>query len=177
MKLNQEIIHQISNKIKVGIYAKVAARTEGIHEDTFYRWKAAGKEIRKRVVNKEGETIEEEFDKLNETEKLKYEFYESLGQSDAEAETVLIAKIQRATDDDWKAALQILQRRFPKRWASKEYLHVDSDPDNKPDELREFEDEFLKDVPADKMVDLANGMEELIKNASTNGKHAPKDKG
>ena len=177
MKLNQEIINQISNKIKVGIYAKVAARAEGITERTFYRWKLEGEELLKRVTNKEGDIPEEEFAKLTETEMLKCQFCQSIDRSDAEAESVLIAKIQRATDDDWKAAEAILSRRFPERWAKKDYLHVEGEIDNKPDQLKEFEEEFLADIPASKMVDLANGMEELIKNASSNGKHASQDKG
>ena len=177
MKLNNQIIEEISKKLKIGMYAKVAARAEGISERTYYRWKTEGDELLKQVLDNDGEIIDREFKKLTDTEKLKIQFCQSIDRSDAEAESILVATIVSAAQDDWKAALQILQRRFPERWASKEYFHVDGGITEKPNMLKEFEDEFFGNVPESGMKNLVKEMGRLIKDASTNEKHASKAKG
>ena len=78
MKLSQELIDEICKKLKVGIYAKVAAEAEGITETTYYRWKAQGEQILKEITDKDGEKVKSKYNKLSETDKLKVEFVESV---------------------------------------------------------------------------------------------------
>lgn len=165
MKLNEVIIEEISKKLKAGIYAKVAARAEGITERTFQRWKSEGKAILERITNKDGEIIDKEWEKLTHPEKLKCHFCQSLDRSDAEGETVLVASIYSHIKDDWRAAELILSRKWPERWAKKEYLHVDQETIEKPDELQEIEDDIFEGIPESKRGAVIKEMTEAIEGA------------
>ena len=165
MKLNQTIIEEISKKLKAGIYAKVAARTEGITERTFHRWKAEGEALLERVTDKDGEIIDKEYGKLNETEKLKCQFCQSIDRSDAEGEAVLVAAIYSQIKDDWRAAEAILSRRFPERWAKKDFLRVDQEVVDKPDDLQEIEDDIFEGIPESKRGAVIKEMNRAIEGA------------
>ena len=178
MRLNKTLIKSISTNLEKGMYAKSAARSEGISERIYYRWKEEGDALIKSVLNDDLEIDEKEFNKLTDTQKLKIQFCQSIDLSTAKGEIALVDIIYKAAKKDWKAALQILQRRHPKLWANKDYLHVDQEVTNKPSKLKEIEDKYFKDVPESKMKELTKGMQELIKNASNGtGEHTPGAKG
>jgi len=117
--------------------AKYAAQAEGISERVFYKWKAEGEALLERIADKDGEIIQAEYDKLNETQKLEVQFIQSVGRSEEEREAILVARIMAATEEDRKAAMQILQRRFLERWANKDYPHIDQEVNGQPDKLKE----------------------------------------
>ena len=169
MKLNKIIIEEIAKKLQTGCPAKYAAQAEGIAESTFYKWKADGELILERVTDKDGERIEEEWEKLNETEKLKSEFSESIRTSIAQGHVVLVASIYSQIKDGWKAAMEILSRRFPSEWAKKDYLHVDQEISKSPDKLKEIEDDIFEGIPESKRGDVIKSMAEAIEGAR-NGK-------
>ena len=91
MRLNQTLIEAMGKKLETGCPAKHAIQAEGIHEATFYRWKAEGEEIFKKVTDKDGEYVPKEYGKLNETQKLKCEVCESIRTSIAKGHAVLVA--------------------------------------------------------------------------------------
>ena len=171
MKLNDQIIVEISKKLKTGIPAKWAAQAEGITERTYHHWKSEGEEIFNKVTDKDGEIIQSKYKKLNETENLKFLFFRSISQSIAEGHSVLVAAVYSHIKDDWKAAMEILSRRFPKEWAKRDHLHVEQEVTEKPNKLKELEDKHFKDVPKSKMKEVISDMEKVIEGAR-NGKPA-----
>jgi len=175
MKLNAEIIEAIGKKLQTGCPAKYAAMSEGITEACFYLWKADGKLIHERVTDKEGELKEKEYKKLMDTEKLKFEFFESISRSIAQGHVVLTAAIYSQIKDDWKAALEILSRRFPKDWAKRDQLHIDQVVEEKPNKLKEIEDEVFEGIPAKNRKEVIEKMSGVIEEAR-NGKNPGKTK-
>ncbi len=169
MKLNENIIEEIGKKLKTGCPVKYAAQAEGIAEWTFYRWKSEGEAILERITDKDGERIEKKWDKLTDFEKLKCEFCESITRNIAEGHAVLVASVYSHIPKDWKAAMEILARRFPNEWAKKDFLHVDGEITEKPDDLKEIEDDIFEGIPESKRGDVIKSMTEAIEGAR-NGK-------
>ena len=46
------------------------------------------------------------------------EFYEAVIRAEAEVEAEMIKRWRDKTDEDWKAAMHYLARRFPDRWSA-----------------------------------------------------------
>lgn len=51
---------------------------------------------------------------------LYYNFWKDVKQAEAESEYDLVSTVALASKIDWKAAIELLQRRFPDRWAKKD---------------------------------------------------------
>jgi hypothetical protein len=165
MKLNHDLIDAISKKLRTGMAAKWACQAEGIHEATFYRWKAEGEQLLKTVTDKDGEKIKSKYEKLNEMEKLKLEFLESVRQSTAEGHAVLVASVYSHIKDDWRAAMELLARRWPRDWGRKDHLHLEAEVEEKPNRLKEIEDEYLADIPESKIKDVAKTFMDAVEKA------------
>ena len=67
--------------------------------------------------------------------------------------------------DDWRAAESILSRRFPDEWAKKNYLYVDQQITEKPNKLKEIEDDIFEGVPASKRKEVLKDMQKVIEGA------------
>jgi transposase len=52
------------------------------------------------------------------------EFFTALEKAEAEAEASIHGKILRHMDKQWTACAWMLERRWPKRWAKREYLEA-----------------------------------------------------
>ena len=81
-KLTPELTENICKKLKTGIYAKVAAESEGITEKTFYNWLERGE----RALE-----LAEKDIKYPESEEIFLQFLQSVRQATAEGEVVLVA--------------------------------------------------------------------------------------
>ncbi len=93
-KLTPELRDRIVDYISQGNYIEIAARACGINDSTFWDWM------------KKGETAASG----------KYrDFWEAVRSADAHLESSLVRDI--ASDDDYKAKLEVLQRRFRERWS------------------------------------------------------------
>ena len=169
MKLDEKIIKDICKELEKGKYAKSAALGCGITERTYYRWKEDGEEILRSISDKDGVIDKDKYNKLEKTLKLKCQFCQSIAESEAKGENTLVGYIFDAAKKDWKAAMQLLARKFPDRWANKDFLKLEGEIENKPNKLKELEDEFFSDIPEEKMKDVAKEIQGVIKNAS-NGK-------
>jgi len=165
MKLTDKIIISLSKKLRTGVYARLAAESEGIDESTFYRWKKQGEKIFESVTDKNDEIDRLLWNSLTKTQKLKCKFYKSIRQSTAIGELVLVDKIIAHTDTDWRAALEILARRFPQRWGKRDYMRVDSEIAHKENKLKEFEDEYLSDIPPVVIKEAAKSFANIIEKA------------
>ena len=161
MKLSNQVVDEIVKSIKTGMYIKDAVQIAGVSKKTFYLWKEQGEKIDTRCVNDEGEIIQKEYKKLSKSEKLKLHFLHSVRQAEAQAKQVLVAAVFSHIRDDWRAAMEMLARRFPEDWAKKEYMDFKGnfEYDRGAQKLKEFEDQY-KDVPRSTMSEIA---EDLVK--------------
>lgn len=94
-KFTDDIRKRIVGTLKAGNYATVAARFAGISSTTFHRWMRKGKAQAKGPFR---------------------EFYNEVEQALAFAETRAVAHVVKEFEDDWRAALSYLERKFPRRW-------------------------------------------------------------
>jgi len=175
MRLSEILIDDIAKKLKTGMSAKAAARAEGVSESIFYSWKAEGKTIAGKVRDKEGEIIEKEHKKLSDMQKLKLEFSESISRATAQGQAILAAAMFSAITEDWRAAESILSRRFPKDWAKRDNLHVDQVVEERPNKLKEIEDEIFEGIPSKNRKEVIEKMSGVIEEAR-NGKSISKAK-
>lgn len=117
-KLTEKKIEDICKRLRAGWYAKVAAASVGIGKSTYYRWIERGKKAL---------ALEEEGKKVPESEKIYRDFWDSVRQSDAVGEGMLVTAIFSKIKEDWRAALEILSRKYPKRWGRKESIKVEKE--------------------------------------------------
>ena len=145
-KLTEEVIKDIAKKLRVGNYMKTVAISIGVSERTFYYWVDRGEKANKLAEAGQKVPIEE---------KIYLQFLQSIRQAEAEAEIVIVAQIFSQIPKDWKAGLELLARKYPERWARKDYVDfrgsIDQGPDKRQEALNEFEDMF-KDVPRAKLA-------------------------
>jgi hypothetical protein len=57
------------------------------------------------------------------------QFFHATTRAIAESEEQLVGDIQDQTPKDWRAAIELLQRRFPQRWSKKTNVDVTSGGD------------------------------------------------
>ena len=94
-KLTPELIDTICSYVRVGMKYKDAARAAGIGESTFYNWRVKGEHAKSGVYK---------------------EFVESLSEANAQAKLVLVSRVHKASENDWRAAMSILEHRWPQDW-------------------------------------------------------------
>jgi hypothetical protein len=85
----------VCDVVRKGNFLTTAAKAAGISADALNDWK------------NRGETGEEPY----------ATFLAELEAADMECEKALVAKVMAASDDDWRAAAMILERRYPERWS------------------------------------------------------------
>lgn len=99
-KLNPETTSTIVTLIRAGNTVEVAADAAGINRATFFDWMDRGTRTAAR-------------------DRPYREFREQVERARAEAETILVAQIQKAARaGSYRAASWLLERRFPERWAT-----------------------------------------------------------
>jgi len=99
-KLTSELHEQIVKYVEAGNYNKVACQAVDISEVTYYDWL------------KRGEAGEEPFLK----------FLKSIRGAEARAEIRNVTMINIAAKKDWRAALEMLARKYHKRWGLKKQI-------------------------------------------------------
>ena len=158
-KLTPEIKEEITKRLKVGCYAKMAAAAIGICERTYYYWLERGEKALK---------LKEIGRKVPQEEKIFLQFLQSVRQSEAEGEVALTAMIFSQAKDDWRAAMELLSRKYPERCARKEYLDfkgsMDQGPDKCEEALNEFEEMFA-DVPKGQLSKIISETNEKLREA------------
>jgi len=87
-KLTTEVQERLGQAIRMGLTHKEAAAYAGIGERTFYDWMR---------------------DKAH--------FAQFINAREGEGQATLLALIQRAAKEDWRAAAWILEHRWPEEWA------------------------------------------------------------
>jgi transposase len=99
VELTQAVQDRVCNAIKGGNYYEAACEAAGIGYSTFRRWMISGEKQKKGPFRA---------------------FWEAVRKAEAEAEVLLVLQWQAKTPEDWRAARDLLARRFPDRWGPKE---------------------------------------------------------
>ena len=97
----------ILRKMREGHYAKTAALTSGITEQTLYNWLKKGEDPERHPGHAA--------------------FLEAYRKAEPLAEDRAIEAVRSAFTDDWRAAMTYLERRYPERWAKRQNVDVTSD--------------------------------------------------
>lgn len=114
-KLTPDTRDTIVRAIEDGCTLAIAARAAGIHPDTFLVWREQGAaDVAAGVVSDYAELSV------------------ALHDAQARAELTLIRMIRAAGKDDWRAAMALLERRFPERWSRRTAVDVTSAEVSKP---------------------------------------------
>ena len=98
-KFTPEIVELILAAVRAGNYFTTAASVAGIHINTLYRWLS------------EGEADEDS---------QYHDFYVEMMVAEAEAEVSIVSVVRSAVNSDYRAGLELLSRRFPDRWSSRQ---------------------------------------------------------
>lgn len=128
-KLTPERQQAIVESLRQGNYFEQSARASGIDPRSAYRWMDAGENVPTLGSDEFGELDMEA--KIVATAKQPYrEFREAVLDAIAEFETgavrgIMAAAAGKVGDRDWRAALEILQRRFPDRWGRTDKIVIE----------------------------------------------------
>ncbi len=166
-KLTESIIVEISKRLKVGCYAKMAAAALNIPERNYYYWLERGSRAEK---------LGDLGKKVPETEKIFLQLLQSVRQAEGESQVVLTTMIFSQAKDDWRAALEILSRKWPEQWAKKEFMDfkgtISDGPDKRQEALNEFEEMFAGVPKSQLSIILSETSRKLheAKNNNHNGK-------
>ena len=111
-KLDADVKKQLVDAISAGNYIEVACEHAGITKRTFYTW------LEKGEIARSGEYRE---------------FYLEIQEAQANLEVALVAQWMQNVKKDWRAAAEMLSRRFPDRWSPTRYMKQEiSGPDQSP---------------------------------------------
>ncbi len=111
-KLTPEIQEKIIKNVKKGFYVKESVATVGICKKTYYNWLQRGAKAL---------WPEENGEKVPKSEKI---FLHSVQQANAIGELEIFSEIRSQVKRDWHAGMEILARKYPKRWGKKDKLTV-----------------------------------------------------
>lgn len=100
-KLTPEVQARLISAISAGNYYQAACAFAGIHYATFRKWMARGSEARHGKFR---------------------EFREAVLNACAGAEVRIVAQWQQHIPQNWQAARDFLERRFPARWSKKKSI-------------------------------------------------------
>ncbi len=95
LKLTPAVQETICNAIRMGNYLVTAARAAGVSMDSLQRWRRLGEEGREPFAS----------------------FLAAVEQAETECETRLVKIMYDAAPQDYRAARDMLARRFSDRWA------------------------------------------------------------
>lgn len=103
-KLTNELMKEAEMLLRAGNYTETVCDYLGIHRSTWYKWLAEGEHA------KSG---------------LKREFFDTIKKAESTAEIRNVNIVQKAAEEDWKAAMTYLERKFPQRWARRDKISAD----------------------------------------------------
>lgn len=119
-----QVYTTLLDTIRLGSYPAVACRMAGISYDTLREYIAKGQK---------GEN------------QLYYQFWLDMRKAEAEAEVNRLSEIVNHAKFDWRAGMEILARRFPERWARRDYKKVEIDGDYKVQVRDELAQKIIND--------------------------------
>ena len=109
LKINEEIIFQITKAVKNGNYIETASAYVNIDKTTLYDWLRRGRRERDRV-RKDGRL------RIKKDEQIFVNFSHALEKALAEAEMRDVMIVGKAGETQWQASAWRLERKFPEKW-------------------------------------------------------------
>lgn len=103
-KLTPKVQQKLVDAIKSGNYYDAACSYAGIDYSTFRRWMEKGEQQRKGKFR---------------------DFCEAIKKAEAEAEIRIVALWQKQIPENWQAARDFLERRYPERWGRKDKVQAE----------------------------------------------------
>jgi hypothetical protein len=123
IKLNHDTVERICKAVKKGTTWEVAARAAGVHERTLLEWRNRG---------------EEEDAQGRDT--IYAHLHRETMRATAMAESDLVDLIRKHAREDFRAAIFLLERRHPERWAKTSTVNVANADASKPREVAPSDD-------------------------------------
>lgn len=121
-RLTPQLIQALGDKLRKGNYIGPACRAVGLNPATYYAWMRHGQKEHMRLQDP---------DAVPNPDKLQYlSFYYEMEQAKAEAETLLVEVWQSQAKETWRAARDMLSRRYPERWGKSERIKVNLPDDD-----------------------------------------------
>ena len=114
-RLSAEKRNLILELVRAGNYYVTACRAAGISERAFYKWKRLGTDELAR--REQGHDPDPNLDEH-------VQFVQALTRAENESESRLVALWAGAANNDWRAARDLLARRFPDRWADRSKVEL-----------------------------------------------------
>lgn len=104
--LDKKMHDRLVRLVATGNYYCVACAACDISYQAFNLWMQEGKQLAKEYLNNE--------DKIPKSKRKFFEFFYAIKKAEAYVETNVVAKI--LIDEDWKAQMTYLERKYPDRW-------------------------------------------------------------
>lgn len=105
----------IIRTVGLGVPDYIACQAAGIHRSTLARWKAAA-----------SEAADLEDDALTAKQRRLRDFCNALTRAEAESVGYAVAMVRAAMPKDWRAAVALIERRFPRDFSKR--IEVKTDP-------------------------------------------------
>lgn len=110
-------IDKLVERIREGNYLYVSANSVGIPSPTLTYWLRRGQE---------------------EEDGPYHDFYEKVQRANADIEVEMVSRLKQAAEDNWKANIEFLQRRFGDRWSRNDRARIAVEEDATPADVREL---------------------------------------
>ena len=104
-KLTPEVQERICNAIRAGNYYEASCAYAGVDYTTFRLWMQKGEKAKSGKF---------------------FDFFDAVTKAQADAEVFLVANWKKHVPEDWRAAKEMLARRFPERWGPKDKIDITS---------------------------------------------------
>jgi hypothetical protein len=105
----------IVRTVRLGVPDYIACQAAGIHRSTLARWKAAASE----AADLEDKQLTEKQARLR-------DFCDELTRAEAQSVGYAVAMVRQAMPKDWRAAVALIERRFPRDFSKR--IEVQTDP-------------------------------------------------
>ncbi len=105
----------IIRTVRLGVPDHIACQAAGIHRSTLARWKAAASE----AADLDDEALTAKQRRLR-------DFCDQLTRAEAESVGYAVAMVRAAMPKDWRAAVALIERRFPRDFSKR--IEVQTDP-------------------------------------------------
>jgi hypothetical protein len=134
-KLSDDVKNLLLSAIAAGNHLEPACNLAGIDYSTFRNWMRKGEQVSK------GEY---------------FDFFQEVTRAIAQAEAVLLGRVKRASEEDWRAATWILERRYSDRWSNKQRIQIELEKELEKT-LQHLEGELPPEIFEQVLVALADG--------------------
>lgn len=119
-KLTDDRRETICEALRKGVSIEGACDLAGLSHQSFYNWRERGQDELRRVENGHPNC------QVRQDEQPFVEFLEATTRAIAESEEQLVGNINDAAPEDWRAAIALLERRFPERWSKRTNVDLTS---------------------------------------------------